>query len=124
MLRKILTPKFKVFEIDAKYFPESTQTLIPLEWVLRHGALPLGMKRKMVNVGFLDPYSSTDVAAIQELLQKKEIQRFEIKAEQMLAVLSARYGLSIDAIQNVASADLHPKIKKLLEDFAHPAAVR
>jgi replication initiation and membrane attachment protein DnaB len=124
MLRKIFSPKFKLFELDVKYFPESTQALIPLEWVLRHGALPLGMKRKKLNVGFLDPYSSTDFAAIQELLQKKEIQRFEIKAEQMLAVLSAKYGLSMDAIQNVASSNLHPKIKKLLEDFAHPAAVR
>lgn len=124
MLRKIFSPKFKLFELDAKYFPETTQSLIPLEWVLRHGALPLGMKRKTLNVGFLDPYSSTDFSAIQALLKKKEIQRFEIKADQMLAVLSAKYGLSMDAIQNISSADLHPKIRKILEDFAHPAALR
>lgn len=128
MLRKIFSPKFELFELDAKYFPESTQSLIPLEWVLRHGALPLGTKQGMLNVGFLDPYSATDFAAIQELLQErlkaKKIQRYEIKADQMLLVLKAKYGISLDVIQGVASVDLHPKIQKILEDFAHPAALR
>jgi hypothetical protein len=124
MLRKIFSPKFKLFELDAKYFPEATQSLIPVEWVLRHGALPLGMKQNKLNVGFLDPYSSTDFAAIQGLLNKKQVQRFEIKAEQLLVVLNARYGISMDAIQSMASKDLHPKIQKILEDFAHPAALR
>ncbi|MFL5812466.1 MAG: hypothetical protein ACJ763_02720 [Bdellovibrionia bacterium] len=124
MLRRIFSPKFKLFELDAKYFPESTQSLIPIEWVLRHGALPLGMKQKKLNVGFLDPYSATDFAAIQELLEKKQIQRFEIRAEQMLVVLKSRYGISLDAIQSMAPVELHPKIQKIPEDFAHPAALR
>jgi replication initiation and membrane attachment protein DnaB len=124
MIRKIFSPKFKLFELDVKYFPESTQSLIPIEWVLRHGVLPLGMKQNKLNVGFLDPYSTTDFAAIQELLKKKKIQRFEIKAEQMLVVLNSKYGITLDAMQSIASVDLHPRIQKILEDFAHPAALR
>jgi hypothetical protein len=120
MLRKLFTPRVKLFQLDPRYFPEATQSLIPAEAVLRHGILPLGFKGQKLNVGFLDPDSAPDRSAAVEILKKRPIQRFRIRAEQLIELLDARYGIPRSAILDAKRTDVHPEIHRVLSELVDP----
>lgn len=111
MLRRLFSPKAEVFELDPKYFPESTQNVFPLEMVLRHGVLPLGYKGKKLNVGFLDPESKSDLEAVKKHLSDASFQRYEIRVDEMLKLLEARFQVLGSELQQHS---LHPIIQKHL----------
>jgi hypothetical protein len=64
-LVEVFGPSFAVdfFYLDPAYFPQNTRDLLPVEEIVRLGALPLGFKterrffrtRKMLNLGLLSP---------------------------------------------------------------------
>lgn len=126
-IRQWLTPRVPVFGLDPRFFPEVTRSLIPVETVLRHGVLPLGFKtisrffksEKRLNVGFLDPNSKTVQIVIESLIQGKfesqarmEIQRFEVRAEQLLDIIEKVYGVSVATLKTMDSSAVHPKLRQ------------
>jgi hypothetical protein len=124
-LRRLLAPRAEIFELDPKYFPKNTQTLIPIAIVLRHGMLPLGFKtvsrltgsKKKLNVGFLDPFCETDIQALRACFNQDSdlrVNRFAIRVEQFLAVLKTQYGISSQDIQSMRDTDVHPDLRLAL----------
>ncbi len=114
MLRRLFSPKAEVFELDPKFFPESTQNIFPLEMILRLGVLPLGYKGKKLNVGFLDPESKSDLAAVKKHLSDAPFQRYEIRVEQLLKLLESRFQVSESELRQTEKGEVHPKIQKHL----------
>lgn len=110
-LIEVFGPNFAVdfFHLEPEYFPQVTRDLIPIEAIVRLGALPLGFKtekrlfrsKKLLNIGLLDP-SRKDAA--EECLKiaaarlgQGGIQGttvFLVLADQFLTVLRQTYGVA------------------------------
>jgi hypothetical protein len=108
-----------MFSLDPRYFPTSTLSILPVESLLRHGVLPLGLKaNRILNLGFLEPESKPDVLAIQALLPAENFQRFKIEVEPMLSIFEQCYGLSRNTILEMSASQVHHLIYvKLKEDL-------
>lgn len=140
---QVFGPSFEVdfFHLNPNYFPESTKDLIPIEMVLKYGALPLGFKtesrffrrRKLINVGFLSPYRKNFLAEVEKfVLDHREGQTFEavriylILADQFLKVLKKTYGISEDQIRKMNPETVDPTLLMFVDESrerrgaAHP----
>lgn len=125
-LVKVFGKNYRVdfFHLDARYFPRQTQALISIESVLRYGVLPLGVKtrglfgkRKVLNLGMLDPGRLDAVAAVQREAQGVSgTQVFLVLADQFLEVLRSVYGLTEAQIAAKAQAELDPTLTLFLDE--------
>lgn len=110
----IFGPSYAIdfFHLDSQYFPATTRDALPLDFVLKHGVLPLGMKterklfrlRKQLNLGFLDPARADAKAIAAEALRLASSRlgtesaalsgttAFLVLPDQFIEVLAGAYG--------------------------------
>ncbi|MCB0406520.1 MAG: hypothetical protein KDD51_17185 [Bdellovibrionales bacterium] len=112
------------FHLDPEYFPEITKDLFSIEEILKHGVLPLGFKqqntlvgkKQYLNVGFLSPRDTKQIAAVEALLKAKHqaiagFLRYQVELIEYLQVLERVYDTGRDSVSKRASNLLHPLLQ-------------
>lgn len=107
----VFGPSYRVdfFHIEPEYFPKVTRDLLPLDLMVRCGALPLGYKRefrffrarKMLNIGIINPERKDAIAEIERFLRVRPegetiagLKIYLVLSDQFLDVLDSVYQMS------------------------------
>ncbi len=132
-LIQVFGPSFGVdfFHLDPLYFPKITQDLMPVDLLVRYGALPLGFKtehrffksRKLLNLGLLDPSRAEAVEEVMKAATARYgastihgVKVFLILADQFLTVLKHSYGLENKQLLARPESDLDDTLTLYLEN--------
>ncbi|MEW6055328.1 MAG: hypothetical protein AB1540_01830 [Bdellovibrionota bacterium] len=131
-LIELFGPSYKVnfFHLEPGYFPKTTRDFFPIDFIIRHGVLPLGYKteysfflraQKRLNIGLLTPSHKETITKIEEhaenkLGQKKfaGIRLFLILGDQMIKVLEREYGVTEDELRRKSPAEINPTLAMFL----------
>jgi hypothetical protein len=135
MMKRLLGVHHEVdfFNLDPSLFPRETQELLPLEAILRLGALPLGVadqqkifrSKKALRLGLLDPSRAEAVREAARLASERpgakefeEVRVFLVVADQFADILREVYGLQESALKALGPEELDPT---LVEFFKQPS---
>lgn len=137
-LIEVFGPSYEVpfFHLQAAYFPETTKNLMTVDEILKFGALPLGFKtelkllgkkKKIINIGVLDPINETQKAGIKDTVLKRfqsemtstteevELKYFLILADQFISILRSHYQVSDEQLKNKPTSQLNSILSMFLE---------
>jgi len=129
---EIFGPSFRVdfFHLNPAYFPESTKSLFSLSDIVRLGFLPLGIKmeskllikRRMLNIGILNPSNQLLVSEIKDLVAKVDdrekidgIKTYLILTDQFIDVLDKVYEKSVQSLQALEPSERDDTLSLFLE---------
>lgn len=107
--------KLDRFQIDPRYFPKNTRTLIPTPIMLKYGAIALGTKDgSILNIGLIDPYRLDSRDALSQLARDngKRAHFYEVSVSDFAKALTAHFGIDTHTLKGL---DIEPR----LLDFLH-----
>jgi hypothetical protein len=117
------------FHLDSRYFPQVTRDLLPVEAIVRFGALPLGYKtvpglfrsRKLLNLGLLDPARQDVVDAVTEVVRPvvgealAGVKTYLVLASDFVPLVDKVFALSPAALAELPSEKVDPTLKMFLD---------
>ncbi len=117
------------FHLDSRYFPEVTRELLPVDAIVRFGALPLGYKtvpglfrsRKVLNLGLLDPAREDAVDAVTEVVRPvvgealAGVKTYLVLAADFVPLVEKVFALSPAALAKIPTEKVDPTLKMYLE---------
>ena len=122
-----LSYKIDFFHVNPKYFPVATRDLMPVEMIVRYGALPLGFKTKAkflssekhINVGFLDPTQKESLTSVEAAIRTLDpsfagMKIYLILADEFIEVLRSTYGLDEGHLQERFHSVMNRTLKNYL----------
>jgi len=117
------------FHLEPDYFPAPTRDILPIESIIKYGALPLGVKsrrkffseRKRLNVGFLDPTRKDSIAAVEATAKAAlgpaygGLKVYLVLADEFLEVLETVYGVSEERLKDKVALGMDQTLQSFLE---------
>ncbi len=116
------------FHVHPDFFPEVTRGLLDKDFVLKYGALPLGLKqvpglfrsRKLLNLGLLDPSRQDAIEAASEIARPvidsfTGIKTYLVLAHDFVPVLEKVYRVPTESLAAMPADALDPTLKMFLE---------
>lgn len=129
-LEKVFGPNHRAdfYYLETEHFQSEWIPLLSKDLVIRLGALPLGFtegqslfkKKKVLNLGFLNPMDSTKVQAAEAALRAHavefdKVKPFLILVEPFIEILGERYGVSETELQSMDPASVDENIQLYLK---------
>ncbi len=129
-LAKVFGPshKFDFFYMDYRYLPKQTRDLFPIEFMLKHGVIPLGFKtewkffkkKRYLNLGLLAPERQESVIQAETIAKERLANLYGTKvflvlADQFIQTLNQAYKIPTDQISTKATEGLDPILEMFIQ---------
>lgn len=118
------------FHLNPKFFPATTKNHLPVETILRLGALPLGSKRGvwpfrrrlLLNVGLVNPKDREAVSEIKRCARVASdfngLQLYRLAVDEFLSIVQVVYGLTRESLLALPETHLEPSLRQHLDAVA------
>jgi hypothetical protein len=118
------------FYLNPDHFPKPTQALYAVQFMLKHGVLPLGLKTEhtflskklFLNIGILDPGNHKGLLEAETIARAKYgsqkfggLKVYLILADQLLEVLRAVYGVGAEELKSFDRSQIDQTLKNHLQ---------